>query len=138
MSKLAETMEALLKLTPDDPRAHLNLGIALYNQKKLPEAESHLREAVRLANNDPLAHYYLGMTLVSLRNYADAQRELELAISNGGDHFPQAHKFLGGLYMGSKNPKAADELEKYLKLDPKAPDAERIKATIKELRSKQP
>lgn len=138
MGKLAETMEALLKLTPDDPHAHLNLGIALYNQKKFPEAESHLREAVRLAGTDPLAHYYLGMTLVSIRNYPDAQTELELAISNGGDRFPQAHKFLGGLYMGSKNPKAADELEKYLKLDPKAPDAERIKGTIKELRSKQP
>jgi hypothetical protein len=28
-------------------------------------------------------------------------------------------------------------LEKYLKLDPKAPDADRIKGTIKDLRSKQ-
>ena len=52
MDKLAETMEALLKLTPDDPNGHLNLGIALYNQKKLPEAETHLRESVRLANTD--------------------------------------------------------------------------------------
>lgn len=138
MTKLAETMETLLKLTPDDPHAHLNLGIALYNQKKLPEAETHLREAVRLKGTDPLAHYYLGMTLVSARNYADAQKELELTISNGGDNLPQAHRYLGGLYMGAKDPRAADELEKYLKLDPKAPDAERIKGTIKDLRSKQP
>ena len=36
-----------------------------------------------------------------------------------------------------KNKEAVDELEKYLKLDPKAADAERIKGTIKELRSKQ-
>jgi len=36
-----------------------------------------------------------------------------------------------------KNQQAADELEKYLKLEPKAPDAERIKGTIKDLRSKQ-
>jgi regulator of sirC expression with transglutaminase-like and TPR domain len=35
-----------------------------------------------------------------------------------------------------KNKEAADELEKYLKLDPKAPDADRIKGTIKELRDK--
>lgn len=137
MDKLAETMEALLKLNPNDPYGHLNLGIALYNQKKYPDAEKHLREAVKLTNTDPAAHYYLGMTLVSTRNYAEAQTELESAINNGGDSLALAHKYLGGLYMGSKNPKAADELEKYLKLEPKAPDAERIKATIKDLRSKQ-
>lgn len=138
MEKLAETMEALLKLTPDDPKAHLNLGIALYNQKKYDAGETHLREAVRLAGTDSVAHYYLGMTLVSEKKYGDAEKELELAISNGGENIALAHKYLGGLYMGSKNPKAADELEKYLKLDPKAADAERIKATIKDLRSKQP
>jgi Tfp pilus assembly protein PilF len=138
MEKLATTMEALLKLAPDDPKAHLNLGVALYNLKKYPEAETHLRDAVRLAAADPVAHYYLGMTLVSMKNYGAAEKELELAISSGGgDNMPLAHKYLGGLYMGSKNPKAADELEKYLKLDPKAADAERIKATIKDLRSKQ-
>jgi tetratricopeptide (TPR) repeat protein len=135
--KLAETAETLLKLTPNDPKGHLNLGIARYNQKKFDEAETHLREAVRLANKDAVAHYYLGLTLVNVKQYSDAQQELELAINNGGDNIALAHKFLGGLYLGSKNPKAADELEKYLKLNPKDPDAERIKATIKDLRSKQ-
>lgn len=137
MDKLAEAMEALLKLTPDDPKAHLNLGIALYNQKKFPDAETHLRESLRLANADSVAHYYLGMTLVSEKKYGDAEKELELAVNNGGGNIALAHKYLGGLYMSSKNPKAVDELEKYLKLDPKAADADRIKATIKDLRSKQ-
>jgi Flp pilus assembly protein TadD len=138
MEKLAETMEALLKLTPNDSKAHLNLGIALYNQKKFTEAETHLRESVRLANADSVAHYYLGMTLVSEKKYGDAEKELELAVNNGGGNIALAHKYLGALYMSSKNPKAADELERYLKLDPKAADADRIKATIKDLRSKQP
>jgi hypothetical protein len=40
--------------------------------------------------------------------------------------------------MGShQNAAAAEELEKYLSLDPKAADADRIKGTIKELRAKQ-
>jgi Flp pilus assembly protein TadD len=137
MTKLAETMEALLKLKPGDPHAHLNLGIALYSQKKFEDAETHLREAVRLANTDAIAHYYLGVTLVGLKKYGDAEKELEAAIANGGDNMAQAHRYLGGLYMASKNPKAADELEKYLTLDPKAPDAERTKAAIKDLRTKQ-
>jgi Tfp pilus assembly protein PilF len=63
---------------------------------------------------------------------------MELAIASGGESLALAHKYLGGLYMSAKqNKDAADHLEKYLQLDPKAPDAEQIRNTIKELRSKQ-
>jgi regulator of sirC expression with transglutaminase-like and TPR domain len=63
--------------------------------------------------------------------------EFEATITNGGENLALAHKYLGGLYMSThKNKEAADELEKYLKLDPKAPDADRIKGTIKDLRNK--
>jgi len=137
MEKLAATMESLLKISPKNAHAHLNLGIALYNEKKYPDADSHLRQAVELNNSDPVAHYYLGMTLLSAKHYEEAETELELAIKNGGDNLALAHKYLGGLYMSSKkNLQAAEELEKYLKLDPKAADAERIKGTIAELRNK--
>ncbi|HZF40928.1 MAG TPA: tetratricopeptide repeat protein [Blastocatellia bacterium] len=150
--KAAETFEALLKQKPDDATGQLDLGIALYNvsgallndkkldesNQKLGQAESHLREALKLKSTGPSAHYYLGMTLIKLRRYDEAQSELESAIKNGGDGIALAHKFLGGLYFGARrNKEAADELEKYLQLDPKAPDAERIKGTIKDLRSKQ-
>ncbi len=119
MDKAGETFEALVKLKPDDPTAQLNLGIALFSQNKLDQAEMHLREAIKLNNAGSAAHYYLGVTL-------------------GGDSIAQAHKFLGGLYMSArKNKQAADELEKYLQLDPKAPNAEQIRGTIKDLRSKQ-
>ena len=136
MEKLAQTMESLLKISPKDAHAHLNLGIAMYNLKKFPEAETHLKEAIELNNADPVAHYYFGMTLLSTKRYPEAEAELEMTIKNGGDNLALAHKYLGGLYMSSKkNKEAADELEKYLKLDPKAADADRIKGTIKELRS---
>jgi len=137
MDKAAETYAALLKLKPDDSVAHLNLGIALFNQKKLDEAETHLRESVKLNGSGPSAHYYTGLILVSRKHYDEAQTELELAIKNGGENLALAHKYLGGLYMSAKkNKEAAAELERYLKLDPKAADAERIRGTIKELRSK--
>jgi Flp pilus assembly protein TadD len=137
MDKVVETSERLIKLSPTDARAHLNLGIALYNQKKFPEAETELRQVVKLNPTDPAAHYYLGMTLVNLKQYQEAESELELAIKNGGDNLALAHRYLGGLYMSSrKNEQAAVELEKYLKLDPKAADADKIKETIKTLRSK--
>ena len=138
MDKAAETFEALAKLKPSDTSAHLNLGIALYNQGNLETAEKHLRDALKLNSPGPSAHYYLGMTLIKTKRYGEAQTELELAIANGGENLAQAHKYLGGLYMSAhKNKEASDELEKYLQLDPKAADADRIKGTIKDLRSKQ-
>jgi tetratricopeptide (TPR) repeat protein len=148
----SETFEELLKLKPSDVVAHLNLGIALYNlgialvnqqkldeaQKKLDGAEAQLREAIKLNSPGPTAHYYLALTLIKFRAYDDAQKELELVIANGGENLAQAHRYLGGLYQSAhKNKEAADELEKYLKLDPKVADAERIQGIIKDLRSKQ-
>ena len=136
--KAAETFEALLKLRPNDATTQLNLGIAFYNQNKLDQAETHLREALKLKSNGPSAHYYLGMALLRTKRYEEAQKELQLTVSNGGENIALVHKYLGGLYMGAhQNAAAADELEKYLSLDPKAADAEKIKGTIKDLRAKQ-
>ena len=151
-AKAEETFGALVKLKPADAPARLSIGIAFYNEgaelmsqqkfedaeKKFNWSESHLREAIRLKLPGPSAHYYLGMMLIKFKVYEEAQKEFELAISNGGENLALAHKFLGGVYINThKNKEAADELEKYLKLEPKAPDAEKIKASIKELRSKQ-
>jgi len=151
MDKAAQTLEAFLKLRPEDPLGQLNLGIVLYNQsvalygekkvdesnQKASQAQAHLQTAVNLKSSGPSAHYYLGMTLIRLHKYADAEKELELAISNGGENQPLIHKFLGGVYMSThKNKEAADELEKYLKLDPTANNAAQIRDTIKNLRSK--
>ena len=136
--KAGETYGALVKLKPNDATAHLNLGIVTYNQKKTEDAETHFRKALELKSAGPTAHYYLGLIMISTKRYPEAQTEFEAAIANGGENLALAHKYLGGLYMSAaKNQQAADELEKYVKLDPKAPDADRIKGTIKELRSKQ-
>jgi len=152
MDKAAKTYESLLAVTPNDATAHLNYGIALYNvaiaqinDKKLDEAketltkaELELRQALKANSASPSGHYYLGLILIKSKRYDEAQKEMETAIADGGQDLALAHKYLGGLYMSSNRPKdAADQLEKYLELDPKAPDAERIRGTIKDLRSKQ-
>jgi tetratricopeptide (TPR) repeat protein len=137
MDKAGDAYESLLKLKPTDPAAHLNLGIVLFNKKKFEDAESHLRKALELNSTGPTGHYYLGLTFISLKRYDEALKEFETTVANGGENLALAHKYLGGLYMSAKkNQQAADELEKYLKLDPKAPDAERIKGTIEDLRNK--
>lgn len=152
MERAAPTYEALLKLKPNNAVAHMNLGIAYYNtgssllaEKKddqawqdLEKAELHLRESLKLNNASPSGHYYLGLLMIKARKYPEAQAEMEAAIANGGDGLALAHKYLGGLYMSAKrNQEAAQHLEKYLQLDPRAKDAEQIRGTIKELRGKQ-
>lgn len=152
MDKAASTYDSLLAITPNDATAHLNLGIALcniginqLNEKKVDEAketltksELQLRQALKANSTSPSGHYYLGLVLIKTKRYAEAQTEMESAIANGGQDLALAHKYLGGLYLSSNRSKdAADQLEKYLELDPKAPDAERIRGTIKDLRSKQ-
>jgi tetratricopeptide (TPR) repeat protein len=73
-----------------------------------------------------------------LRNYSEAEKELLRAVSFGSPDLSIAHYYLGGIYWGKRDyKKAADELETYLKLSPNAPDAEKTRATIRELRAKQ-
>lgn len=148
-SKAAETFAELVKATPKDPAAHTSLGIALYHlgdelmaQKKYEEAEklfneceAAMRESIKLKSPAPVPHYYIGLIAIKFKAYDDAQKELEAAIKDSGDNMALAHKMLGGVYMGTKkNKEAADELEKYLKLDPKAADADKTKKTIADLR----
>jgi Flp pilus assembly protein TadD len=147
--KAAEALQKAVKLAPTEFSAHLNYGIALLNKKSFTEAETELRQALQLNSNAPTAHMYLGLALLTLSRdqktnqytdmakYAESQKEFEAAAASGKPEVAMAHKYLGGIYMGNKEYKrAADELELYLKLTPKAPDADRLKTIIKDLRSK--
>jgi TolA-binding protein len=59
------------------------------------------------------------------------------SITLGGAKASQAHYYLGGLYWRARDyPRAASQLEKYLELEPKAANADKVRATIKDLRSK--
>lgn len=149
VDKAADALQKAVRLAPTEFLPHLNYGIALLNKKSFMEAETELRAALKINNEAPTAHMYLGVALLSssrdeqtkqydMARYAEAQKELETAAASGKAEVAMAHKYLGGIYIGNKDYKrAADELELYLKLTPKAPDADRLKATIKDLRSKQ-
>jgi Flp pilus assembly protein TadD len=136
--KAADALGKVVQLSPDAPEPILNHGIALFNLKKIPEAEIQLRAAVKKNDRSFAAHHYLGMTLIAKKSFADAETELRRAIELGGPRAGLAHYYLGGVYWQTgKLQQAADELEAYLKLEPAAPQAEKIRGTIKDLRSKQ-
>jgi Tfp pilus assembly protein PilF len=137
LDKAAESFQAALKITPDEATPRLNYGITLLQQKKYAEAETELRAALKKNDNAPTGHLYLGVALMGQQKLDEAEKELLRAISFNTSEVYTAHRYLGGVYWGKRDYQhAADELETYLKLVPKAPDAERTRAAIKDLRSK--
>lgn len=136
--KAIEVLREAVRYAPNETTPHLNLGIALYSKNEIAECEAELQEALKKNQKSWAAHMYLGLTRLKQHNYDEAEKELLETLTLGGDNLSLPHYYLGGLYWRQGDHKrAADELEKYLKLTPKAPDAEQTKKTIKELRSKQ-
>ncbi|HEU0253173.1 MAG TPA: tetratricopeptide repeat protein [Pyrinomonadaceae bacterium] len=135
LDKAAEVLEKVLRLSPDAPEPNLNYGIVLLQQRKYVEAEGQLRNAVKKNDHAFTAHLYFGIALIHVKNYTEAESELRRAITIGGPKVSQAHYYLGGMYWQTgKSKEAADELEMFLKLEPKAANADKVRSTIKELR----
>ena len=137
LDKALEEYSAAAKALPEDATVQLNYGTALTQKKEYAEAEKMLRRALKKLDKSAAGHMYLGLALIGLKNTEEAERELLQAVKLGGDQMGAAHRYLGGIYWARREyKKAADALETYLKLTPKAPDAEQLRGTIKELRSK--
>lgn len=135
--KAVEALRSAVNLAPTQFQPRLNYGVALLNQMKFEEAEAQLREAVKTADSAATAHMYLGIALVNLKRYDEATKELERSVVLASGKLAQSHYYLGGIYWRARDYKrAAEELEKYLQLDPKAHNAEKVRATIKDLRAR--
>ena len=135
--KAAEVLESGVKLSPDDVHLRLNYGVALLNQRKFVEAEEQLRVAVSKNSSVPTAHMYLGIVLAVQRKLEEANKELEIAIGSRSSDIALAHRYLAGVYLEKREYKrAAEQLETYLKLHPKAADSEILQQKIRELKSK--
>lgn len=133
-----ESLRTAVKLDPEEFMPRLNYGIALLQKKRFSEAKIALEEALQKNPNSATAHLYLGITLIREQRYAEAEQAFRRSISAGKQPLGLAHYYLGGLYWRRGEYKlAAEELEKYLVASPDAQDAEKVKSTIKELRSKQ-
>jgi tetratricopeptide (TPR) repeat protein len=139
VNKAVEVLKQACKLSPDAFTPRLNLGIALLESKQFADAETNLREALKRNNNASTGHMYLGIALLRLNKFDDAEKELVVATQSSGNQLGLASYYLGGLYWRKQDyPHAVEQLETYLRLTPNAPDAERVRATIKDLRGRTP
>ena len=139
------TLQTAVRVAPEDFIPRLNYGIALLQKKEFTAAEEQLRIVLQKNDSAATAHMYLGIALLhqqsagpgDQKRYTEAEKELQRAVQLGGDQIASAHYYLAGIYWrNGQHRLAADELETYLKLAPNAPDAERTRATIKELRAR--
>lgn len=136
VDKAVEEGKAAITQLPDDPVVQLNYGSALTQKKDFAEAEKQLKRALKKLDKSAQGHFYLGVALIGLKNIAEAETQFQQAAKLGGDQMGAAHKYLGGiLWQKGDLKRAADELEMYVKLSPRAADVEQIKGTIKKLRS---
>ena len=139
VNKAIEVLKEACKLAPEAFVSRLNLGIALLESKKFSEAEEELREALKRNANSATTNMYLGIALLRLSKFDDSEKHLLVATQANAAQLGMANYYLGGLYWRKHDyARAVEQLEKYLSLVPNAPDAERVRATVKDLRSRMP
>ncbi|MFZ2172313.1 MAG: tetratricopeptide repeat protein [Methylococcaceae bacterium] len=130
-----EAFQGALKIAPDAFAALINRGIANVLMKRYGEAVPILRKALKKNDQSAVGHYFLGQALANLGLFEDAEKELLASLELGKEEMKEAHRVLAIIYTsrGAKK-QAADELEAYLKLAPDAPDAEKLKDKIRQLK----
>jgi len=137
VDKAVEVLKEACKLNPDAFQSRLNLGIALLESRQFGEGEVQLREATKRNANSATARMYLGIALVRLNKFDDAEKELLVAAEAKSNQLSMANYYLGGIYWRKQDyPRAVEQLEKYLLLSPNAPDADRVRDTIRDLRGR--
>jgi hypothetical protein len=111
------------------------LGVAQFNVKQLQPAIESFRRAVSLNEKSINANLWLGIALRQTSRLDEAESSLKRADLLAESKLPEAHWQLALLFNQLKRfREAADELEKFLKVQPDARDVELIKKLIQRLR----
>lgn len=132
-SEAVEAFGALAKRQPNSVEAAYFHALALYNAKKIAEAESEARRALRLNESSSDAHALLGIILASGgAASAEAVESLTQAVALSPNNF-DAVFYLGRVQYALKNYAAAlENLNKAAGLSPKNVEARFFLGTVLE------
>jgi tetratricopeptide (TPR) repeat protein len=125
-----------IEIKPDYTEAKYGYGLVMFQKKDYTVSAAAFNDVLQQRKDMAEAHLNLGISLFYLKNVDAAENELKTAISTkGGEKLALAHLYLGQIYSQKKrNSEAVTELEKYLEMVPKAPNADRIKQAIEQLK----
>ena len=107
-----------LDVTGDSWAAHFNLGIALGQAGKIPEAIEHFEQVLRIKPDFAEAHYNLGIALAQTGKIEEAVAHYEQALRIKPD-YAEAHYNLGdALLRANRVREAIGEYEQALRIKP--------------------
>ena len=133
-----EPLRKAIQVNSKGAQSHLGLGMAYVNLDRLKEAIEELKIALTFDPRLFRAHLYLGMAQIGTGNLDEAEKSLKQAYTIGGPNQARAtHLYLASIYNTRKQyRKAINELETYLRENPKAANASRIQEAIARLKAK--
>jgi len=118
-------LEKVLDLDPKSQTALLQLGELELHAGKYGKASEYLKRARELRPEDSTAAFYEGMALEKAGDLAGAREALEASVRLAPGQSTDARVRLGEVYLGLKNPSAAeDQFEAALLLQPGNLDAQ--------------
>jgi len=135
LDKALESFVKAIQIKSDYLEPKYSVGYTQYLKNNFEVAAAVFDDVLK-QKEMPEAHLYLGVSLAKLRNVDGAIPHFKAAIAAKDDEsMALAHRYLGWIYIQKKqNLDAAAELEKYLKLVPKTPDADKLRSTIADLK----
>lgn len=111
-------LEEALRLNPDFPEAHYQLGALAGGRGQWAEAASHARAALKLRPEFAEGHCQLGVALDSQGQTSEAIHHYGAALRLKPD-YAEAHKYLGkALLRQQRISEAVTHLERWLELEP--------------------
>jgi tetratricopeptide (TPR) repeat protein len=115
--------QAVLRLAPHDPQAHLGLGDCYYRRGQLDKARYEYQAVLRLKPDDARGHYRLGLIYKKQEQWDKALQAFQTAVNLAPEH-ARAHYFLGLVYhVQRRQPEAIREYKIALRLKPDLPEA---------------
>ncbi len=130
--RLAEALsdfERALKINPRYGPALRGAGYCKLESREFAEAADYLEKATTAQPDNANIYLLLGIAYLESDRLEPARLALFKALSFNTQHELRAYIYLGNLYArGRQYKEAAEMLQKYLEANPKASDAEEIKA----------
>lgn len=124
LEKAAEDFEHALKINPHYGAALRGFGYCKLEKKEFAEAIELFEKSVSDDPGNANTHLLLGIANLELDRREAAREALQKALSFDTQPVPRAHIYLANLYAREHQYlRAADELHRYIELDPVAADA---------------